>query len=101
MEINISRQEQSVIARLVGRLDTPASLEAAKILDPLQEEAGGTIVLDCSELSYISSSGLRIFLGLKKAATAKGGRIIIKGMCEDIRNVFMITGFLGLFQIEE
>ncbi|MBQ9547851.1 MAG: STAS domain-containing protein [Bacteroidales bacterium] len=101
MDIEISKQDNVTTARLIGRLDTPASIEAAKIMEPVQEDASGTIILDCNELSYISSSGLRIFLGIRKAASAQGGKVIVRGINPDIRNVFMITGFLNLFQIEE
>jgi anti-sigma B factor antagonist len=82
-------------------MDTPAALEVAAKLEPLKEEASGTIIMDCSEMTYISSSGLRIFLSLRKAAATKGGRIIVKSISDDIRQVFMMTGFLNLFQIED
>ena len=101
MEINITQQNNSTTVQLIGRLDTPAALDAAKELEPLQEKAGGTIILDCKELSYISSSGLRIFLTLRKAAMNKGGEVIVRSINEDIRNVFMMTGFLNLFKIED
>ena len=101
MEVNITNQDKVTTAQLIGRLDTPASQEVAKTLEPLQENAGGTIILDCSQLEYISSSGLRIFLTLRKAAMAKGGNVIVRGMNEEIRTVFMMTGFLNLFQIED
>lgn len=101
MEVNIKKQDSITIVELVGRLDTPASLEVSKTLEGVQDDAGGTIVLDCSKMDYISSSGLRIFLTLRKAAAAKGGKVIVKGISNDIRNVFMMTGFLNLFQIED
>jgi anti-sigma B factor antagonist len=56
--------------------------------------------MDCTEMSYISSSGLRIFLTLRKAAAEKGGKVIVRGISNDIRNVFMMTGFLNLFEIQ-
>ena len=64
------------------------------------EDASGTIVLDCAQMTYISSSGLRIFLAIRKAAAAKGGKVIVKNIGSDIRNVFMMTGFLNLFEIQ-
>lgn len=88
-------------ARLIGRLDTPAAQEVSKAVEPLIAAADGTIVLDCREMTYISSSGLRIFLTLKKAAAAKGGKVIVKGISDNIRQVFMMTGFLNLFEIED
>ena len=86
-------------ARLVGRLDTPAAVEVTREIQPLLDNAGKTIILDCSEMTYISSSGLRIFLTLRKAAAANGGQIIIEGLSSEIRQVFMMTGFLQLFEI--
>jgi len=101
MEVKIATQDKETRVRLIGRLDTPASQEVGAALAPLQEKADGTIILDCKEMSYISSSGLRIFLTLRKAAAAKGGKVIVRSINNDIRNVFMMTGFLNLFQIED
>ena len=100
MEVNIVRGNSEITAFLKGRLDTPASLEIAPEMNALAEEAAGTIVLDCTELTYISSSGLRIFLTLRKAAAAKGGRIIVRNITNEIRSVFMMTGFPNLFEIQ-
>lgn len=100
MEVKINKTEGTMTACLIGRLDTPASVEVSREIQPLLDNADKTIVLDCSEMSYISSSGLRIFLTVRKAAASKGGRVVIKGLSSEIRQVFMMTGFLQLFEIE-
>ena len=100
MEVKIVRNNGEITVYLTGRLDTPASLEIAPEMNALTEESGGTIVLDCADLTYISSSGLRIFITLRKAAAAKGGRIIVRNISNEIRSVFMMTGFLNLFEIQ-
>lgn len=100
MEVRIERGNNELTVYLIGRLDTPSSLEIAPQMNELSEQAGGTIVLDCTELSYISSSGLRIFITLRKAAAAKGGKIIVRNITNEIRSVFMMTGFLNLFEIQ-
>lgn len=100
MEITTNKEKNLVTATLIGRLDTPAAQEIAPTMNALTSDAGGTIVLDCKDLSYISSSGLRLFLILRKAANEKGGKIIVKDISNDIRNVFMMTGFLNLFEIQ-
>ena len=99
MEVHITESEGTMTARLVGRLDTPAAVEVSREIQPLLDHASGINILDCSELTYISSSGLRIFLTLRKAAAAEGGKGIIEGLSSDIRQVFMMTGFLQLFEI--
>lgn len=100
MEVVIERQNEIVTVFLKGRLDTLASQEVSQKLESLTENASGTIILDCTEMSYISSSGLRIFLTLRKAAAEKGGKVIVRGISNDIRSVFMMTGFLNLFEIQ-
>ena len=99
MEININTQGKETVAALIGRLDTLASQELAPQFETLQNKASGTVILDCSKLEYISSSGLRLFLTLRKAAAAKGGKVVVRDLNADVRNVFMITGFLNLFEI--
>ncbi|MBQ5985572.1 MAG: STAS domain-containing protein [Bacteroidales bacterium] len=101
MEIILSEQEKDVlVAKFSGRLDTPASGEAAAAVQPLIDSAEKTIILDCGDLTYISSSGLRIFLSIRKAAASKGGRVIIRGINNEIRQIFVMTGFLNLFEVE-
>ena len=101
MNILIEKENEMVTARLEGRLDTPASLEVAPQMESLQADADKTIVLDCEKLEYISSSGLRLFLSLRKAAVNTGGNVIVRGISNEIRQVFIMTGFLNLFQIED
>lgn len=100
MEVVIEKQNDVVTVFLKGRLDTLASQEVSQQLEGLVEDASGTIIMDCTEMSYISSSGLRIFLTLRKAASEKGGKVIVRGISNDIRSVFMMTGFLNLFEIQ-
>ncbi|MBO4917713.1 MAG: STAS domain-containing protein [Bacteroidales bacterium] len=100
MELNINKTDDVTTVKFIGRLDTPSAQEITKDLEPVMNDASGTIVMDCSELTYISSSGLRIFLSLRKAAATKGGNVIVRSISDDVRQVFMMTGFLNLFQIE-
>jgi anti-sigma B factor antagonist len=101
MEVKITEKDNVMTAQLIGRLDTAVSQEVATALQPVIDQANKTIVLDCKELSYISSSGLRIFLTIRKAAAGKGGKVIVRDINNEIRQVFMMTGFLNLFEIQE
>ena len=100
MEVKVSRENNEITVRFSGRMDTPGAQEIVPQMNALAEEAGNTIILDCTDLIYISSSGLRIFVTLRKAADEKGGKVIVRNICNEIRNVFMMTGFLNLFEIQ-
>lgn len=100
MEVNVSRENNEITVRFSGRMDTPGAQEIVPQMNALAEEADKTIILDCTDLTYISSSGLRIFVTLRKAADERGGKVIVRNICNEIRNVFMMTGFLNLFEIQ-
>jgi anti-sigma B factor antagonist len=97
--IIITEEKEGLRAVFEGRLDTPAAVKAQQEVGPLLENADKTITLDCTNLDYISSSGLRLFLTIRKEASAKGGTVIIENINEEIRKVFMMTGFFNLFEI--
>lgn len=99
MTIEIKEQSGGMVAVFTGRFDTPASVQAQQDMMPLMEHADKEIILDCTKLEYVSSSGLRLFLTLRKETSAKGGKVIIENINEDIKKVFMMTGFFNLFEI--
>ena len=98
--LNIDKkvENSTVTFALEGRLDTAVAAKVEKEMQPLSDCSGHDIVLDCSKLEYISSSGLRLFLGVLKKAKALGSHVYIKGLSEDIRSVFKMTGFINLFE---
>ena len=100
MDIKITEQNGGSTAIFEGRLDTPAAVKAQQDIAPLLEHADKAITLDCTKLEYISSSGLRLFLTLRKEAAAKGGKVVIENINDEIKKVFMMTGFFNLFEIK-
>lgn len=100
MELEIINENDIITGNVRGRLDTLASSEFENDMKPLMEHADKHIILNCEGLDYISSSGLRLFLTLRKAVDAKGGRLTIRHINEEITNIFVLTGFINLFEIE-
>ena len=98
MKVTIQEQEGNMVAILEGSLDTAAAPETENAMRPLSDVEGKDIILDCTKLDYISSTGLRIFLGVLKNAKAKGGRVFIKGINDKVRTIFTITGFSNIFE---
>ena len=100
MKITVEEIEGKLVAALSGELDTAAAAEAEAALEPLNDSAGKDIVIDCTELEYIASSGLRLLLNILKKAKASGSRIILKNVNEVFRDVLELTGFVSLFEFE-
>ncbi len=100
MKIIIQELEDRTVAVLGGEMDTTAALEVEEALQPLFNDDDRDIVIDCTELEYIASSGLRILLSILKNAKAHGNRVILKNVNENIRDVFKLTGFINIFEFE-
>lgn len=100
METTIIQQDGNMVAILKGRLDTPAAQETEKALSPLNDVEGKDVVFDCTDLHYISSAGLRIFLGILKNVKNKGRHVYIKGINDEVRTIFTITGFINIFEFK-
>lgn len=99
MEIKIQQEETVTTIILVGRLDTITSGELEKAVMPLLVPHIN-VVLECSDLNYVSSSGLRIILMMYKKIDALKGTFILRHVCSDIQSVFDMTGFSKLLRIE-
>ena len=98
MNTTFREENNDFLMYFEGRLDTAVAPEVEKATAPLMDCEGHNIILDCTKLDYISSSGLRIFLSILKNAKPKGSHVYIKGVSESIRNVFAMTGFVNLFE---
>ena len=100
MTTTIQETDKSIIAILSGELDTAAAAQAEKDLQSLLDSKGKEIILDCKELEYISSSGLRVLLGILKQAQSVGSRVVLKNVNDVIRDILDISGFISIFDIE-
>ncbi|MBR5729622.1 MAG: STAS domain-containing protein [Prevotella sp.] len=99
MNLEIEEKDGILIGSLSGYIDTVTSEQVGKEMEPLLAQANRDIEIDCSQLEYISSSGLRLLLSLRKRVAADGGSLVIKNINDEIRKVFTLTGFFKLFDI--
>lgn len=101
MNAKIEELDGKLVATLVGEMDTAAAVEVENILKPLYTTGGKDVMIDCTDLEYIASSGLRILLSILKGAKAAGSRVVLRHVNEDIKNVFKLTGFINIFEFED
>lgn len=100
MNTTIEERDGKYVATLKGEMDTVAAIDAEQVLRPLYDAGGKDILIDCTDLEYIASSGLRILLSILKGAKASGSRVVLKNVNDDIKNVFRLTGFIDIFEFE-
>ena len=98
MTIEIKRNAEETIIKLVGRLDTTTAPALDKTINEDIAETKN-LVLDVKELEYISSAGLRVLLGAQKKMQKIGSMKVIN-VCEEVMEVFEMTGFADILVIE-
>jgi len=76
------------------RLDATNSEDALAQISPALDSLNKSIILDMSELEYISSAGLQVILHCAKAAQQAGSQAGIRGMNDNVREILKISGFL-------
>ena len=98
--MTIQQEGNEIKIKIIGRMDTITTRECEKQITPLWAQQPPHLVVDCSELSYVSSAGLRLFLVMQKQTTALKGSLRLVGMQPMIRKTFDLTGFGVLFHME-
>ena len=98
MTIEIKKNAAETIIRIVGRLDT---ITAPALDKAINEDIGDTrnLILDMKSLEYISSAGLRVLLGAQKKMQ-KIDSMKVVNVCEEVMEVFEMTGFADILVIE-
>ena len=98
MTIEIKRNAEETVIKLVGRLDT---ITAPALDKTINEDISDTknLVFDLKDLEYISSAGLRVLLSAQKKFQ-KLGYMKVTNVCEEILAVFEMTGFADILTIE-
>ena len=98
MTIEIKRTAAETIIEAAGRLDTTTAPALDKTIN---EDIEGTenLVLDLKGIEYISSAGLRVLLSAQKKMQSLGS-MKVKNVCEEVMEVFEMTGFADILVIE-
>lgn len=100
MEVNVKSKSPLTI-EIVGRLDTVTADEFHEKVEQITSDNTGNIVLECKNMTYVSSSGLRVLLMMARKAKAANNTIFMRGLNSSVREVMEISGFDSFFDIED
>ena len=98
MTIEMKKTDAQTVLEVSGRLDTiTAPVLDKTMIEEVSEKTA--LVLDLKELAYISSAGLRVLLSAQKRMR-KHGSMKLRNVREEIMEVFEMTGFADILEIE-
>jgi anti-anti-sigma factor len=100
MKLALSTTDTADIVRISGRIDATTSADLDTAVANLADSGLGPVVLDFSDVDYISSAGLRVLLIALRMLSGKGRRLALAALNPDVMDVVRLTGFdrlLGCF----
>ncbi len=100
VEVVLKKRGNAAELLISGRIDSNTTIALEKTLLE-QAKQFETMTLDFSKVPYISSAGLRTIMKLHKKMGDKGGVLQLRNVRKDVLDVFQVTGFLNLLNIED
>ena len=101
MTINENKNAETLVLALEGRLDTTTAPELEDVVEKIPEDVS-ELIIDLEKLEYISSAGLRVILASHKLMNEqKNGKMSVRNVSDGIMEIFEMTGFVDILDIEE
>lgn len=99
MDITQEKKDNVNVINIKGRLDASTAGQLEEALAEFNNEERVRILVDCLELDYISSAGLRVLLAAAKDVKKQSGKICLSSLNPNVKQVFEISGFTSIFPI--
>ncbi len=99
MDIRIERMGKHVLVRLAGRLDITQSDEVETALAKEIQNGEGDMIVNLGQISYISSSGIRIFVGMVRELGRQSRKLKLCNITPPVKKVFDVVELMDLFEV--
>ncbi len=99
MDISVKKDSKCTVVEIKGRLDTTNYMALENNLNQMIQNGEHTLLIDCVNLDYVSSSGLRVFLVALKKLNQINGKFVMCNLQENIQEIFEVSGFIGIFKV--
>lgn len=100
MNVDITTKENMTIISIEGSIDSKTAGELqSKIMGKVSET--DKVLLDLTKVDFVSSAGLRLLLMIYRQIKSKNGKIILVGVCDEIKDVMSMTGFINFFEFSQ
>jgi anti-anti-sigma factor len=97
--VRAEKEGDLLILALSGELDSKTAPELDREIGKALGKSGRALLFDLTDLDFVASAGLRIFIMVGKRLSSDGGAIALCGLNPSVREVFEISGFVKLFPI--
>lgn len=93
MKIRSEHQDRALVVSVSGRIDSGNARDFESEMDGVLKKAGRGVILDCAQLGYVSSAGLRVLLRVTRALDQRHVPFLVCSLSSMLSEVFQISGF--------
>lgn len=98
MDVLVKNSGDIAIVEVEGSIDSKTAPDLQQSILNIIDETN-KIILDLSQVSFVSSAGLRVLLLVYRQLKTKDGKVVLVGVSEEIKEVMFMTGFINFFEI--
>lgn len=98
MKVTINKADTNIVAAIEGSIDSKTAPDLQQAILPVISDTH-KVILDLTEVTFVSSAGLRVLLMVYRQLKAKDGKVVLVGVSEEIKDVMFMTGFIAFFEI--
>lgn len=102
MDISQKQLKHCDLVKITGRVDSATAPQVSDVLKTITENGRYKIVIDCTDMEFISSAGLWVLVNVQKTCKRYNrGEIILAGVSTRIQSSLDLAGFIPYFTIAE
>lgn len=103
MNLQVEQMDNELVHnfKIIGEIDIYTAPKLKEHLSALEQAEGMEVELDLSEVNYMDSTGLGVFVGFYKEVIANNGKLVIKGLNQRLYRLFEITGLSDIMDVEQ
>ena len=100
MEVSSTQYKHCSVVKIIGRVDSATAPKMAEKIEEITNASTFNIVLDLSEVEFMSSAGLRVMINTQKTCKRYNrGEVVLASVPENIYSALDLAGFTTLFKI--
>jgi anti-sigma B factor antagonist len=100
IQVDLEEANNVLTGFIRGEIDAFTAPVLREKLENYQHHEGLKAELDLSDVNYMDSTGLGVFVAFYKTVNAKGGHVKLKGLSTRLKRLFDITGLGDIMDIE-
>lgn len=100
MKVYFKEDDDILRGFVEGEIDAYTAPQLREGLEAVEVQQGANIEVDLTNVNYIDSTGLGVFVAFYKRVQREGGDVRLVGLSERIQRLFEITGLSELMNIE-